>query len=153
MNDEMKKVVDELNAATEDVIANAEKTKENKEDKLVPVLFKQISDTSIEILNSPEITVAFKLMEGEGISKKAISTLIQVIAISMSNAAYQSILFYDDLLKQELTRQFDNIGDHVNMTKADVEGIKAAIQVHTQKISDIDNVLILNKLKENCNKN
>ena len=157
MNEHIQKSIDELNAANDKFQADVNGANNNSNDnpqedafgQLGLRLFNQITETTIKIIETPEVensivTIATEMNMGQ----KSISALINLIAVAMTNSAQQAILFYDDLLKDELTKQFDNIGKHINLGKADMEGFKAALQVHQKQIGEINKTLLLNNLKK-----
>ena len=162
MNEYIKNSINELNAANDKLESEVKErqgsvkpdssndaTPEDPFGELGLLLFKQITDTTIKIMETPEVeksltTIATEMNMGE----KSISSLINLIAIAMTNSAYQAIIFYDDLLKDELTKQFENVGNHINMGKADMEGFKAALQIHQKQIGEINKTLLLNNLKK-----
>lgn len=133
-------------------------TKEDEAAEPANVLFRAISELTIQILADPVIDQSFAIIDKNlnalvaedpkpsqelkaTISKEIISTLINIIAVSMSHSAYNSLLLYDDLIKKELDNQFDHVGKHLNTTKADVEGLKALSQIFRRQISDINKKL------------
>ena len=55
---------------------------------------------------------------------------------------------YDAMLKAELDKQFENIAHHINLAKADIEGLKAAVQVHNKSIGELQNKLQIDSIKK-----
>lgn len=130
-------------AETEDVKAgNCTADDERQEPGFI--LYNQISKNVIEILNKPEVAKVFanigKVM-GDELSKEFIS----VIALSMSVSAHNAITFYDSLLKKELDAQFDNIGHHINLCKADIVGHQSVLEVFKKRLDEIEKQNKINK--------
>lgn len=126
--------------------AESEDVKEGKctvEDELKEpayLLYNQIAESSIRILQLPEVVKTFaKLSDklGDDLAK----SFVELLALTMTQSAHQAVLFYDDLLKAELTKQFDNVGEHLNDTRAVVEGHTGALSVFKTQLSEIQNKL------------
>lgn len=148
INENVKKSIDNIKKVQGEINNNPEFSKE--ENKLGNVLFNQITECSIEILKNPEINKALKNIENEhDLKESSITSLINIIAIAMSESAYNAILFYDDLLKKELQRQIDHIGNHINTSKSDIEGMKSVLLIHQKRIEELKNNLIAKDIKEN----
>jgi hypothetical protein len=147
---DMKDVQEKLENATK---PDSQDTPDSKDDKgAANILFKQISETSIEILQTPEVEAMLdKISQNSGLNQNSMSALVSLIAICMTHSAHNAILFYDDLLKKELTKQMDNISHHMNLCKADIEGIKGAIQIHQKQIGIINNSLKIDDVIKNMN--
>lgn len=79
---------------------------------------------------------------------KQIISLIQSFSVFM---VYNSILLYDDLLKDEIQKQLDHIGKHINLSKSDIEALKAAIKIHTKDLSRINEYINIEKFKKSNN--
>ena len=138
-------------AENSDDVKSGKCTKEDELNEPGYILYQHIAESTINILQNPEIVNAFKNISGE-LSEEVSKNLVTIMAVSMTQAAHHAVLFYDDLLKQELTKQFDEIAKYLNNTKADVEGSKSAISLLRKKISDIENAIKINNFnKKNGN--
>lgn len=143
---------------------NLEKCAENTEDvkkgnctaedeKQEPgyLLYQAISESSIAILQQPTVVKLFETISkdvGEDLAK----SLVELFAISMSNSAYNAITFYDQLLKGELTKQFDHYGDYLNATTATVKAHDGVLEVLNKRVSDIENNIKLREVKDQIKK-
>lgn len=156
IRDVQEKINEEASKENDKTPKNGEESTPKPEDVspgLGAVLFNQISETSIKILQTPAVEEGIiKIATNMNMDEESVTSLINIIAISMTNASLQAILFYDDLLKNELTKQMDNVSYHINLGKADIEGIKAAVQVHQKQIGSINNTLKINDIKKENNK-
>ena len=113
-------------------------TKEDEINQPENVLFNAISNSSINILSDPTLQKLFDALKNE-LSEEGLSTLLALISIAMSHSAYSAIVFHDELLKQELSRQFDNIAEHINKGKSDMGEAYARLSVLEKKVGDIIN--------------
>lgn len=134
---------------SEDVKAGKCTTEEELQEPAY-VLYNQIAESSIKILQLPEVINTFSLLSekfGDDTSK----AIVELMAIAMTQSAHQAVLFYDDLLKAELTKQFDNIGEHLNMALADIAGHSGALSVFKSQLSDIQKKLQIDKFTKDNN--
>lgn len=151
MNENIKKSVYEMEGVKiprdkEDVPNNPT---EPEKDVVGIILHNQIVESTINIIKSAEVEKAMiTIGEKMNMDQECVMSFINLMAICMTNSAHQAVLFYDDLLKKELRKQFDNVGNHINMGKADIEGIKAAIQIQQKRLGKLENSIILNTLKK-----
>jgi hypothetical protein len=113
------------------------------------IVYLNIVDTIIHILKNEELSKQFKLLEENNISNEAIKILINIIAVITTNATYSAVVFYDELLKKELSKQFDNLGNHINKLTSEINGIKPACEVYNKKIGNIEKILKINEIKQN----
>lgn len=144
----VEEAVSEQQAESTDT-ENTEAPQQSTVDPVGNVLFNQITESTIKIMQSPEIEKSLVLIgENMKMDEKSIAALINVIAIAMTNSAHQAILFYDDLLKAELGKQFDNVGHHINLGKADMEAFKSVLQVHQKQMNEIKTALKLADIKK-----
>ncbi len=111
------------------------------------VLYNQITECTVQILQSPTVEKAFEVLSeklGDDIAK----AFVDILAISMTNSAHQAVLFYDELLKKELTKSFDTVGHHINLAKADIQAHSGAIDVFRKRLDEIDNKMQIDKVKK-----
>lgn len=162
MNKHIEDSVNELKSAQQSfekaASAPTEKTEEQaaaeKESfgELGTILFNQITEASIAIIQTPEIEKSLlTIATNMNMDQESLTALINIIAISMTNSAHQAVLFYDDLLKKELTKQMDNTVHHINLGKADGEAFKSVLQIHQKKIDEISSILKIDKIKKENN--
>lgn len=154
--DEMKKLRDEFSKNVDEAVKEDPDVKDGRLDPtdakntVGNVLFNAITELSIKIMQDPEIINSFKFIDskitdivnGKGDNASGLEIcqrLVSMMAVCMSNSAYQAILFYDDLLKVELTKQFEAQAHHINLCKSDIEACKTVsemLRIHSNKISD-----------------
>ena len=111
------------------------------------ILYNAISNSAIETLKSDAVINTFKKLSpvlGEDVSK----SIIEMFAILLTQSAYQAVLFYDDLLKQELSMQFNHMGEHLNIAKADIEAHNGVLKVFRQQLGEIQKKLNIDKIEE-----
>ena len=161
MQDNLRKSVEQLKELQMDfnttVETKAQESEDIKEDqstieekKREPenVLFNGIIDNTVNILQNPIINKSFEVM-AKDMSADSVSALVNIVAIAMTYSSYQAIVFYDDLLKQELVKQFENVGKYINAIKADQEGQGGAIKIIRNQINEIVTKFKIDEIKEN----
>lgn len=138
--DDIKKWQDALHKQAEESedVKNKKCTIEDEKREPAFMLYNQIAETSVKLLQLPEIVAAFAMLS-KSIGEDEAKTLVEVLALTMTQSAYQAICFYDELLKAELTKQFDNVGEHLNTTRADVEAHSGVLAVFRKQLSEIQN--------------
>ncbi len=131
---EAKKKVEEAIQHTDDV-KDGKSTPEEEKQEPGYLLYNQIADTMLEIMQKPEITSAFVAI-GKKLGDDVSTNLVNIIAICTVTVAHNAIVFYDDLLKKELTQQFSFFGNHLNECKADVAAFRSVLEVFKKRIDE-----------------
>lgn len=150
--DSMEKTIDKINKIPEESEnTDAESGENKKENEQRPEydLYKAILASSIEMLKLPETEQVFNNLK-DLIGDKT-ESLIDLFILSMTHSAYNAIVYYDSLLKEELSNQLDNIGKYINNLNADVTAMKSVIKVHSKKIDDIKSSIEIEEFKKNIN--
>lgn len=135
---------------TEDV-KSGKCTAEDEKQEPGYILYNAISESSIEILKQPTVVKFFENISkdiGEDFSK----SLVELLAICMSHSAYTAITFYDQMLKGELTKQFDHYGDHLNAIGGTVKSHDAVLEVFSKRLSELEKKNKLDSVKTEVNK-
>jgi hypothetical protein len=150
---EVEKTMETFNQLIEESEDVKEGRTTSEEEKQEPgnMLFIKISEMVISILKDPNFTKSFKKISESGLGDDATRELVNILAITSANSAYQALIFYDELLKKELTKQFDHIAHHINIDKSDISGIKSACEVFGKKIGNIENTIKASELKKSVN--
>lgn len=133
---------------------NGESPEAPVEDDIGKILSDAITSSTVEILSDPAILNQFNIMKAaldENNHAGAITALTSIIAISASHAAYQAIIFHDSLLKQELTKQFENIANYINNHRTNLGLQEVKIQVLEKKINDLITNQAIDKLSKEIN--
>ena len=138
----MQKVIEEQIENSDDVKEGIN-TKEEEMQEPQNLLFTKISESVILTLQNPDIINGFAVIHNSGFGKEATEVLINIIAITAATTAFNAMTFYDGLLKEELTKQFDHIANHINNSKSDIQGIMSACEVYKKKIGELENQLKL----------
>lgn len=128
----LKKATEE----TEDV-KNGDATPEDEQQEPDYILFNAICDSSIEIMSKP-IIVEFFSKISDKLGEDLTHNMIEMMAIIMSNSAYAAVQFYDNLLKDELRKQFENIGNTFNLLGADVNAHTGVLEVYRSRLDEIE---------------
>ena len=114
--------------------------KESENTNPAYIIYKAISDSSIEMLQSKEVVDTFKVIAnavGEDVSKK----MVEMFAILLTQSAYSAVMFYDGLLSKVLESQFNHFAESINTNKADIEGHHSALKVFKKQLGEIQNKL------------
>lgn len=140
----MKDIINEkiINDDTDDML-----TEEEKKQEPDLLLYNAISESSIQILQQETVVNLFKYLSTK-FDEDVIKSIIELITLTMTQSAYNAIVFYDNLLKEELTNQFDNYGKHLNDTTAIAKSHDAVLQVFGQRITDLENINKIKNIKD-----
>lgn len=158
--DLLKKSIESLKRASDELVNIAKESDDVKSGKCTLeeelnepayVLFNQISESSVKILENEAINQAVIELSKQ-IGEDASIHLAELITIAMTNAAYYAVLSYDNLLKKELTKQFENVSHHINLSKSDIEGHAAVLTVFRKRLSDIEDRLKRGDINDMINK-
>lgn len=134
--------IKKLKAGAKKVAENSEDVKSGKctvEDEMAEPAFRlydQIANANIEILQNPEMVKAFNNI-AECTSDELASNLAVVVAVAMTQASHQAILFYDELLKHEIDTALDYVYEGLNNMAADNEGLHKAFTAMKNKIDEL----------------
>lgn len=122
---------------TEDV-KNGDATPEEEQHEPQYILYNAIIESVIDILTSDAARNAFTTLAPK-LGPDSTKSLIEILSICMAKSAHHALLLYDDLLKQELTRQFDHYGDVLNKSIAVVNSHDGALKVLRKTIGELKN--------------
>lgn len=111
------------------------------------VLYDQITKCTANIFRQPGIAGTFKHLSTI-IGEEATADVMNIVAVCMTHSAHQAVLFYDDLLKDELKKQLDRIIEQTNKNGADLVAHGSAIKVFRKAINDINEKLLIDKIKD-----
>lgn len=127
-------------AAAEDLVKDGTMTQDEELQEPSYVLFNAIAETSIKLLETEPVIELFKALSeklGPDVTKK----LIEALTMMLTNSAYEALTFYDELLKEELTKQFENIGDVFANIGADVKAHNGAMEVFKKRLDDLERLV------------
>lgn len=149
---EQQKIV---NKAIEDSIDASEEVKEGLVDKeeaknVGVLLYNAILETVVDILNQPEVKTQYDIIK-EKLDDKTMAALTSIIGVAASHAAYRAIIFHDNLLKEELIKQFDNLVMHINEDKKRIGLLETRMLVSEKRVEGIRTKLITDKISEEVN--
>ena len=100
------------------------------------VLYDSIIESVIDILNSEAAKNSFNVLSAK-LGADAIKPLIDLMAVCMANSAHHAVCIYDNMLKEELSRNFDTYGESLNKCIALVNAHDGAIKVFRKTLTDI----------------
>lgn len=141
--DRVKSFTDSVHKAVEDMekyaTTEAEKSEANEvKDSAAVKLYNAISDATIDILNQPSVKKIFEEF-GAKIGKDFSVRLIELLAITMSHSAVHTIITYDNLLKDDISKHDKQIYEALNMLLADDNAHYMAIKEIRNEIAEIRN--------------
>lgn len=122
----------------EKAINKSEKNEES-EVNFSDVLFKGISDAMLSITKQDMFKNAFEQLVSSGVLKSEddIDALVSIISPTIIGTIFSSLVLYDNLLKDEINTQLDHLVEHINLSKSDIEAIKAVVQIHSKQLAEI----------------
>ena len=160
MNEHLKESVNDLrevqktfehtmreNAENSESVKEGRSTVEEEMNSLANVLFNGISETSIKILQDPEITKIFDIISKD-LKIDTVKALVNLLAVTMTYSAYNAINFYDDLLKVELKKNFENVVKRMNETTGTIVAHHEALEVFRKRLGEIENNTKIAKFKD-----
>lgn len=149
--EDLKKIKEVVSNSAKDTEAVKEGVVSEEEKKKEPsfVLFDAIAESSISILQTEGVLTAFQGI-APVLGKEGTKSLIDLITIIMTQSSYYAILQYDEMLKSELDKHFDNIVNNINICKSDLDAYKATLQVFSRSLNEIKKKLQIDDfIKEN----
>lgn len=142
--DAINKAVDDIDKMTREEDENTNSAEENSNPSFV--LYHAIAETVVSVLSREEVANTFKMLAsslGEAESK----SLVELLAIIITQANYQSLIFYDNLLKGELIKQFDHYTASINNIAADVNAHNSVLKVFKKTLGEIQDSLKIEKFQ------
>lgn len=148
MSEEVKNEEVEMETPLEETSTEESVNTEEKEDGdfILDQMNKLITENTVAIINSPEVQSVLK--EIKHIDEDDLKAIVKALAITVNMSCFATTVFYDRLLGEEIKKNFQNMVDHINYMKADMIGVKEAIKVHNNKISDLEKNAIVSDIKK-----
>ena len=141
-----QKDMEEASGNTEDV-KNGTATKEEEQQEPAYILYKGISESSIGIMQSPIIVNMFEALS-EQLGEETTKKIVEAFTIMMTTSAYNAVVFYDELLKKELTQQFDNVSKAFSNIGANVTAHTGVLEVFKKRLDEISKSLQIDEIKK-----
>ena len=132
-------------AKTDDDVKNGIVTPEEEMKEPDFQIYDIIAETTIQILQNKRIVETFNKVS-EKIGDELTKSIIEALSIAMTNSAFNAILWYDQMLEQEIVPQVNKLIEKVNGLDADVTGYSGAIRVLKEKVSELEKQKITEKL-------
>lgn len=149
--EDLRKVMIKAAEESEDV-KEGNCTEDDEKSEPAFILFDQISKSSISMLKQPIAEKIFNEIQ-EKLGYDTTKGLIELFVVTMTHSAHNAILFYDDLLKQELTKQFDHMGEYINNANADIKAHKAVLEVFRKDLNEIKSKLLIDQFNKESGQN
>lgn len=128
-------------------VKDGKTTVEEEQEEPGYLLYNQIANSMMDILKQPEITNGFVEI-GKKLGADISTTLVNIISIATVTASHNAIVFYDELLKKELTNQLQFFGGHLNECKADITAYKSVLEVFKKRLDTIEKQMKLDEIKK-----
>lgn len=138
----MKKSVDE-SPDVKDGVSTAEE--EHKEPSYV--LFNAITENCIKTLQLDAVSDSMNKI-GDKLGDDLTAELCTVMAVLMSQTAFNAVMFYDEILNEELDRKFKEYDTIINNVSATTKGINGSMEIFKKRISEIQHTLHLDNSKK-----
>jgi len=140
------KQVDEF-TRKQDAKESSEPVNESKENTNPSfILYDSIATSSISLLEDNAVVNTFKKIS-ESIGEETSKNLVELLVITMTQSAYNAIIFYDQLLKKELDTHFKAIANNMNILKADTDAHHEVLKVFKKQLGEIQNKSTLEEFK------
>ena len=137
MESKLNPMIDNLEALREALKTSMINNGENPDEDPSYVLYDSITESTINILKLKPMRDLFDKISdsvGEGTAK----SMIEMISLCMTHSAHNAVVFYDELLKSELTKQFDLYGDSLNECIAVVNAHAGVLKILKKRIDDLE---------------
>lgn len=147
--DDVKKFKENLNSSIKEVdeVRNNEISEDDEKQEPYFVLLEGISDSIINILQQETVSKLFQDIS-KNIGEDTTKSLIDLLTITMTYSSYNAISFYDNLLKEELTKQFDNYGEHLNAAIGSIKAHDSVLSVFGKRLTDLENIDKINNIEK-----
>lgn len=151
LNDDIyaiKRAQDAVNATAKDSKEVKDGTVTEDEELKEPayVLFNGIAETSIKILGTPSVATIMNEIGGK-MGEETAKHLTELISICMTNSAYMALTFYDDLLKEELNKHFQNVDENFIKLSADINAHTGVLEVFKKRLSELEKKELIDDIK------
>lgn len=107
------------------------------------LMYQSISETCIETLQM-DLVVDVMNKIADKVGNELATDICSMMALIMTNSAYNAIMFYDQILNNNLIPKFEEYDEVINNLAGTTQGINSAMEVFKKR---------LNELQEKVNKN
>lgn len=107
------------------------------------LMYQSISETCIETLQM-DLVVDVMNKIADKVGNELATDICSMMALIMTNSAYNAIMFYDQMLNNNLIPKFKEYDEVINNLAGTTQGINSAMEVFKKR---------LNELQEKVNKN
>jgi hypothetical protein len=147
--DKINKFKDHVNEAAEyaEDVKSGEFTADEERQDPSYVLYNRIADTTVNIMKLPSVGGLFESI-AEKLDPETAQKFMELIAICMTHSAYQAVAWYDKLLKEELTKNFENIAGNIDTLHGELVGQKGALEVFKTRLSKLDKESKVNEMNK-----
>ena len=107
-------------------------------------IYNEIMETTINILQSDTMASTFGTI-AEQLNPEVTKALVTSISLAMTHSAYNAIILYDKMIKEELQKSFNTIGNGLNELSGTVNGHHGAIKVFKHRLEELERVVGIEK--------
>lgn len=124
-------------------VRNGVSTPEEEKKEPGYVIYNEIMETTVKILQSDTMASVFATM-AEKIGEDMTKSFITALSLAMTHSSYNAIVLYDHMIKSELQKSFDTIGEGVNNLSGIVNGHHGAMSVMKSRIEALEKAVGIN---------
>lgn len=145
MIENLNKTAEAVDKTTREDNKENNSTDENNDPAFV--LYNTIANNAVELLQNETVIETFRKLSPV-LGNDGTKSMIEMFSILLTQSAYQAVLFYDNLLKEELSAQFNHFATHINTARADIEAHHGALTVFRKQLGEIQTKLNIEKFEE-----
>ena len=122
-------------------------TPEEEQQEPSYILFNAITDNCIQTLQLDAVANSMNKI-GEKLGDDLTAELCTIMAVLMSQTAFNAVMFYDDILNKGLDEKFKEYDQIINNISATTTGINGSMEVFKTRIGEIQKKLGLDNSKK-----
>ncbi len=146
----MKNFQENMKKASEETadVKDGVTTPEEEQQEPSYVLFNAITENCIQTLQLESVAASMNKI-GDKLGDDLTAELCTVMAVLMSQTAFNAVMFYDDILNKSLDEKFKEYDTIINDVSATTKGINGAMEVFKTRIGEIQKKIGLDNTKKN----
>lgn len=114
------------------------------------VLYGQILKSTTDILRTPDTKKLFdQLIKQFG--EDTTASLMEFFAAAITQSSYNAVIFFNDLLKEELNKQFELMGNVLNNCVSDCKAHRAVLGSFGKRLTKLEGKNTVDEIKKNLN--
>lgn len=101
------------------------------------ILYDKIAENTISILQLPTFEKGFEKLASKTDDETA-QMMAEMMAVAMCHSSFSAIVFYDNLLKDELKKQFDIFSESLNRVIGTVNAHDGVMQIFKERLGKLE---------------